>query len=509
MGKASRNKRDNLELRRAEAEKKKQEAASKKKKALRNKIIGIVCGVLAVLLIGSTLVYNSLQSGGFFLRRTVSVSSENYEVDNALLSIQFYTQYQNFMSQYGSYAAYFGLDSTKSLKTQECTMLGDGSSWYSYFMNAAVEQSKNVLRFCEEAKARGLTLDDSDKEMIDSYLDDVKAQAKEMGTTTGSFIRTMYGPGVKMKDLRRSIEMTALYTKCYNAMLAEFDYTDADFDAYVKENPKALLQVSYAAISMSTSDGTTEGEITTDILKQFETKFKAVKSKAEFDKTAYDYLRNYSYKDFSEKSEEEINAEVEGFFNENARYSEGEFMDWAVDSARKKNDVKVEFSEDGQTLYAYILTETAALPEYDSVNVRHILLTTETYETLEATNAKAEELLAEWKNGAATAESFGELAAEYSEDGAENGLYENVLKGDMVEAFNDWIFADGRAAGDTGIVETEYGVHVMYMEGHGTTAWKVLADNALISEAFEAAVAEMEEKYAVEVDEIATTMIQA
>ena len=36
----------------------------------------------------------------------------------------------------------------------------------------------------------------------------------------------------------------------------------------------------------------------------------------------------------------------------------------------------------------------------------------------------------------------------------------------MVSAFNDWCFADGRKSGDTGIVETEYGYHVMYFSGN-------------------------------------------
>ena len=47
-----------------------------------------------------------------------------------------------------------------------------------------------------------------------------------------------------------------------------------------------------------------------------------------------------------------------------------------------------------------------------------------------------------------TAEAFGELAEEHSDDGrnddgtlyTKGGLYENIHKGDMVENFNNWIF---------------------------------------------------------------------
>ena len=62
-------------------------------------------------------------------------------------------------------------------------------------------------------------------------------------------------------------------------------------------------------------------------------------------------------------------------------------------------------------------------------------------------------------------ESFGELAATYSSDGGSStngGLYEDVHPGQMVTEFNDWCFDASRKPGDTGIVKTSYGYHVMY-----------------------------------------------
>ena len=112
------------------------------------------------------------------------------------------------------------------------------------------------------------------------------------------------------------------------------------------------------------------------------------------------------------------------------------------------------------------------------VNVRHILVKFEggtkdkdgnvTYSLAEKTAAKteAEKLLQQWKDGKANEESFGELANKESDDQdgkvTNGGLYEDVYPGQMVAAFEDWCFAADRKAGDTGIVETEYGYHVMY-----------------------------------------------
>lgn len=77
---------------------------------------------------------------------------------------------------------------------------------------------------------------------------------------------------------------------------------------------------------------------------------------------------------------------------------------------------------------------------------------------------KAQDVLVEYLEGDMTEEAFGELAKKYSADGnaSEGGIYEAVEEGKMVAPFENWAFAEGREAGDVGIVETDYGYHVMY-----------------------------------------------
>ncbi len=42
----------------------------------------------------------------------------------------------------------------------------------------------------------------------------------------------------------------------------------------------------------------------------------------------------------------------------------------------------------------------------------------------------------------------------------------------MVQAFNDWCFDGSRKPGDTGIVETNYGYHVMYFSGDADITYR-------------------------------------
>lgn len=48
----------------------------------------------------------------------------------------------------------------------------------------------------------------------------------------------------------------------------------------------------------------------------------------------------------------------------------------------------------------------------------------------------------------------------------------------MVPPFNDWCFDESRKVGDHGIVDTEFGSHIMYFEGRNI-AWHYSAENAL------------------------------
>ena len=149
---------------------------------------------------------------------------------------------------------------------------------------------------------------------------------------------------------------------------------------------------------------------------------------------------------------------------------------WAADSSRVAGDVELVEDEDNGKV-AVIQFVSRRMDDSYTVAVRHILLRTETAAAdaddaakaeIDAANAqvkqKAEDLLAQWKAGEATEDSFAQLAKENSADSnaSDGGLYTGVYEGQMVDTFNDWCFDPARKSGDTGIVETTYGYHIMY-----------------------------------------------
>lgn len=120
----------------------------------------------------------------------------------------------------------------------------------------------------------------------------------------------------------------------------------------------------------------------------------------------------------------------------------------------------------------------------NNVSVRHILIQPEGEQDAEgnysddawaAAEATAKEILEKWQVDPSE-DNFAALANEYSSDGGSNtngGLYEDFDTATMVAEFTDWSFDPARVHGDTGIVKTAYGYHIMYfVEQTETKLWK-------------------------------------
>ena len=105
-----------------------------------------------------------------------------------------------------------------------------------------------------------------------------------------------------------------------------------------------------------------------------------------------------------------------------------------------------------------------------------ILLLAKTDSEKETALTKADEILAEFRRAPAQdSETFGALVEKYTEDPGSKetgGLYENICRNQTyVASFEDWALA-GHKAGDTGIITTEYGIHIMFYKGDGELTYR-------------------------------------
>ncbi len=148
-------------------------------------------------------------------------------------------------------------------------------------------------------------------------------------------------------------------------------------------------------------------------------------------------------------------------------------------------------------------------------SVRHILLGVEggtedaegnvTYSDDEwaACYAKAEKIYNDWKAGEATEESFAQLASTCSEDTGSTqtgGLYEGISSASSyVDDFRSWAVDMSRQPGDTGIVQSTFGYHIMYFVS-GEAEWLSTARNDLHNERINALLEDAAVKWPIKVN---------
>lgn len=147
-------------------------------------------------------------------------------------------------------------------------------------------------------------------------------------------------------------------------------------------------------------------------------------------------------------------------------------------------------------------------------DVRHILIevkgtkgedgkTIYTDADWEACRAEAQQILDGYLAGEKTEDAFAALAKEKSKDGgsAENGgLYQQLTKEtNFVEGFKNWYLDESRKPGDTGLVKSTYGYHIMYFSG-ATPIWEHETQSMVLSENTSKMLEDAKEKWPMEVD---------
>ncbi len=432
--------------------------AERKAKERKSNILYGTIGAVFVLVTAFLVIYNS----GVLQRNATAVTIDGVNYSASDYSYFYHAVYQSYYQQYGSY--------TDMLVTADQLQ----------------EQTLNQMKFVQAALNRadeeGFTLDEEGEQTIQDQLDSFKSQAQAVGQSYSAYIKQVYGnlvtKSVFEENLRKGIT-ASLFAQSYEDSLV---YTDEDILAEYDANPNEYDMVDYAYISIDATpaDETDEEGNTIDPTEE-ETAaaWEAGQALAQELLTAWE--NGGDGQALADAHDEAAYMEVEG-----ATYSTLDYLEWCYTDGRQAGEYGLVENEDSGWIYLVRL-DRRYRDERHSVNVRHILVTDANLEGVEDPTdedimAKAEEILASWDG---TEDGFAALANEYSKDGGSNtngGLYEDVLPGQMVTAFNDWCFDETRASGDTGIVQSDYGYHIMYYVGQGDLiAWQETVRDALRS----------------------------
>jgi len=452
-----------------------------------NRKSNIMYGSLAIALVIITaclLVYNS----GILQRKSsaVTVGDVTYTAADAAFyyNESYLNLYNTLVSQYGAYGpSMMGLDTSISLKDQKAfgSTAEDAKTWDEYFKDQAVETMRFVAAATAAAEDEGYSITAEDEAYIADRIEDMKTAAKANGLSYKQYLAYSYGSLMTPSCFEKNLDEYTLATSYGSAYSDSLEYTADQVKAVYEGNTNGYDSVSYIRIALDATPAYDE-EFNTleytdeEIAAGWEKTQAAGKALLEAYKAGEDLEEAAKAYDFATY-----------YTNDAVPFSDADYVNWCFEAGRKAGDIKL-FENDEYQSSNLVVFQDRYLDESKTVDVRHILITTESVApadgadepTNEQLKAKAEEIYAMWDG---TEEHFIQLAKEYSKDSnaALGGIYTGVYEGQMVDTYNDWIFDASRKSGDSDIIETGYGYHILYFVGDNHPAWYLEAENTLLT----------------------------
>ena len=215
-------------------QKRKEEKEKEKKEERISTTVGIVFLVALVCLVAS------------FPIRTYLATHETYVVINGekVNKVEFdyvyNTSKNNYITQYGSYLSYFGLDTSKDLSTQ---MYSDTLTWQDYFEQNAVESLKQNKALMAEAKAAGFTYDTTDE--YNTFKETIKTSAAAAGVSDKEYVRSIYGSYATMGRIEGYVKNDMVMNAYYQKLQEDNAPSDDEIQSYYEENKATYDSVDY------------------------------------------------------------------------------------------------------------------------------------------------------------------------------------------------------------------------------------------------------------------------
>ena len=178
-------------------------------------------------------------------KKDVVATVGDKELTNGQLQIYYWNQIYDFLSNYSSYLAYFGIDFTKPLNTQKCT-LDETISWEECFIDRALDSWSQLATIAMMAEEDGFVLSEEQQQTVDAMTDNMEKMAVESGykDLEEMLVQNM-GSGAKVEDYIAYVQLD-YYCSAYYVYLQEKNVpTDAQIEEYYAANEETIKSKGY------------------------------------------------------------------------------------------------------------------------------------------------------------------------------------------------------------------------------------------------------------------------
>ena len=499
----------------------KQQAANIEAKKLRRMtisfvvVIALIFGAFAYITVNGILTKNAV-----FEKNTIVANVDGHDLN--LIDFTYYyvdaveSFYANVYDTYSTstdlYLSTLGLDLTKPLDQQTNTTTGE--NWFEYFYKQALTVAKRDFAMSKLAEADA---DFDATEAINTAVSNAQMNLTWSAlyySNVDTYLRNKYCNGANEGSYLEYVKRSATAVEYINAHEESLSYTDADFRAYEADKYHKFSSFDFASYTLSYESFLTGGQEDENGNKTY--------SEAEKD------AARLAAMDAAEKLAE--NTTIEAFdaaiaalpFNEGKTVTSNKnpsilysslkevYGEWLGDSERVEGDTKafpVETTTTDANGNEKTVVNSYTIVMYQSTNenlmhlsnVHHLLVAfgktgeddngnaATSADDKAAAKAKATELYDQWQKDGGSEEKLIELTDKCLEDNtaADGGLLENITPDtNYVENFLKWSTDPERQKGDSEVIETEYGYHIMYFVDYSDETYRdYMINNTLINEA--------------------------
>ena len=434
----------------------------------------IITIILAAIVVVGAFVFVLWNKSDAAAENKVAVTVAGKQISGPEFMYYYQSEVNYFVNTYSQSGllSYIGLDTSKKLSSQKCSF-DTNKTWAEYFSERAVDSIKETYTLSMESEKAGFT---PDREDIDSHISEYKTvfekAAKENKLSLDSYIKAIYGKGVTWDKFVFYLERAVIAEQYSQKVLDDIKVEEDEITKYFNDNKASYYEIDYRAVDFTYAADKEDSK-------------KEAKAKAdEFvgkitDEESFKTLAWATLSDETKKSYEKAeNTDFTLKTGSTASTLDSSVSKWIIDPERKAGDTFVA-DISGSHKYTVYYFKNASLRDYKLADFRLASVA----KSKENAETKANELLEKFNASDKTAGAIEKIITEYDAD-SKGGVFENISKGSMPAKLNEWIFADGRKAGDTAVIyndatkDSEVYYVVCYIED-GDVYWHAAATSSV------------------------------
>ncbi|MBP3412243.1 MAG: hypothetical protein J6K89_03200 [Oscillospiraceae bacterium] len=437
--------------------------------------------------------------------------------DKELTVKEFNYFFNQTASNFGNYASYLGIDTSKTIDKQTVgsenvsmmSMLGmdvdclepykqeDGSydiTWAGYFAELAKETAAQTWAVYQAAMDAGYVIPEEIQTAIDNEMLNVDFYGQIYGMDADDFIEAQYGDGCDKENYEQHVRVSYIAAD----YASNYEYDAAAIDAKYAETPADFDVVTYMLYTSRASDYKTTEENAEDASEEAteeeteDTAAADAEAEAKAKEAAEKMAENFDIADAAvQVNADQLRSTAETYTTEDAAA-------WMFEEA-KAGDVKMFENADTHTYYVVKVLSNDV--NYQTINALQIFIAKdeeteeedhtghdhaegEGHEDEEAAPTAAEKLEAVKSGLAADAseENFRKLATDNSsnssvdlEEAAYSYINSSISKDAMLWAMEE------RKAGDYEVFETSTGTYVLYFLSNSETYRNLSVNSNLVN----------------------------